>query len=54
MGNRDGLLVWQDRGYLVSDNLIHDMPVEYSGANPVFIGYTADARLSYNTIEHSR
>ena len=43
----------QDRGYLVSDNFIHDMPVEYSGANPIFIGYTADATLSYNTIEHS-
>jgi hypothetical protein len=43
----------QDRGYLISDNLIHDMPVEYSGANPIFIGYTADATLSYNTIHHS-
>ena len=43
----------QDRGYLVSDNYIHDMPVEYSGANPIFIAYTADATLSYNTIEHS-
>ena len=43
----------QDRGYLVSDNHIHDMPVEYSGANPVFLGYTADATVSHNTIEHS-
>eukprot|EP01052_Picozoa_sp_SAG31_P001462 SAG31_NODE_49_length_30599_cov_15.615016_22_plen_529_part_00 len=43
----------QDRGYLISDNFIHDMPVEYSGANPIFLGYTADATVAYNTIHHS-
>jgi hypothetical protein len=43
----------QDRGFLVSDNYIHDMPVEYSGANPIFVGYAADTTLSYNTIQHS-
>ena len=28
----------QDRGYLVSDNLINDLPREYSSANPIFAG----------------
>lgn len=43
----------QDRGYLVSDNWIHDMPREYSGANPIFAGYVADTTLEHNTIENS-
>lgn len=29
----------QDRGFLVSDNLMHNLPTEYSGANPIFAGY---------------
>ena len=31
----------QDRGFLVSDNLFQGIPVEYSGANPVFAGCVA-------------
>ena len=42
----------QDRGYLVSDNLIYDLPREYSSANPIFAGYVADTSLVHNTIRN--
>ena len=44
----------QDRGYLVSDNTFESIPTEYSGANPVFAAYVADARLVHNTINNTR
>ena len=43
----------QDRGYLVSDNLIYDIPREYSSANPIFAGYVADTSLVHNSIRNS-
>lgn len=45
--------VLQDRGYLVADNLIHDVPREYSSANPIFAGYVADTTVEHNIVEHS-
>lgn len=44
----------QDRGFLVSDNLMMGIPCEFSGANPVFAGYVADTSISHNTIHNSR
>eukprot|EP01048_Picozoa_sp_COSAG05_P025796 COSAG05_NODE_6738_length_911_cov_0.782020_1_plen_218_part_10 len=38
---------------MVSDNLIFDMPREYSSANPIFAGYVADTSLVHNTIRNS-
>jgi hypothetical protein len=29
----------QDRGFLVSDNLMESIPVEYGSANPIFGGF---------------
>ena len=43
----------QDRGFLVSDNLLTGIPVEYSGANPIFAGYVADTLIDHNTIHDS-
>ena len=43
----------QDRGYLVSDCLIYDLPREYSSANPIFAGYVADTDILHNTIRNS-
>ena len=43
----------QDRGFMVTDNHIFDMPREYSSANPIFAGYVADTTLQYNTITNS-
>jgi hypothetical protein len=43
----------QDAGFLVTDNWIHDIPVEYHGAVPIAPGYVADTVLQYNTIERS-
>ena len=43
----------QDRGFLVSDNLLSGIPVEYSGANPIFAGYVADTSIDHNTIHDS-
>ena len=47
------LLSLQDRGYLVADSLFAGIPVEYSGANPIFAAYVADATLAHNTIRDS-
>ena len=43
----------QDRGFLVSDNVFTGIPVEYSGANPVFAGYVADTLVDHNSIHDS-
>ena len=43
----------QDRGFMVSDNLIYNLPREYSSANPIFAGYVADTSLTHNTIRNS-
>ena len=34
----------QDRGFLISDNLMASIPVEYSGANPIFAGCESPPR----------
>ena len=44
----------QDRGYLVQDNHFYNNTREYSSANPIFIGYVADAILAHNTIHNSK
>jgi hypothetical protein len=43
----------QDRGFLVADCLMKDIPVEYGSANPIFGAYVADTVLSHNTIINS-
>jgi hypothetical protein len=43
----------QDRGFLVQDSLFVGVPVEYSGANPIFAPYVADTTLAHNTIHDS-
>ena len=37
----------------MSDNLFSGIPVEYSGANPIFAGYVADTLIDHNTIHDS-
>lgn len=44
----------QDRGFLVSDSLFTGIPIEYSGANPIFAAYVADTAIVHNTIDNSR
>jgi hypothetical protein len=43
----------QDRGFLVSDNIFSGIPVEYSGANPIFAAYVADTLIDHNRIHDS-
>jgi hypothetical protein len=43
----------QDRGFILSDNLFSGIPVEYSGANPIFAAYVADTSIDHNTIHKS-
>jgi hypothetical protein len=43
----------QDRGFIVSDNLFAGIPVEYSGANPIFAAYVADTSIDHNSIHDS-
>ena len=44
----------QDRGFVVSDNLMTGIPTEFSSANPVFGAYMADSVIAHNTIHDSR
>ena len=43
----------QDRGFILSDNLFSGIPVEYSGANPIFAAYVADTSIDHNSIHDS-
>ena len=40
-----------DQHFVIEDNYIHDMPVEYHSAIGVFAGYIANSSISHNTME---
>ena len=42
-----------DSGFLLADSTITNMPVEYSGATAIFLGYVANSTLEHNLIANT-